>query len=103
MRLSIYDRFVVGVVRPKGGWSKGRPIAFIEEADRCLPLFDLLIPNDLNDEGLVRFVSGRFTSFASPGRRIVNLDDTGHRAQASHDQGTRPRGPAHPAPADLRH
>jgi hypothetical protein len=103
MRLSIYDQFVVGVVQPKGGWSKGRPIAFIEEDDRCVPLFDLLIPNDLDDEELVRFVSGKFTSFASPGRRIVHLDDARRRVQESHHRGTRARGAAHPALAGLRH
>jgi hypothetical protein len=37
MRLSIYDLFTVGVVRPSGGWSKGRPIAFIEEGDKGTP------------------------------------------------------------------
>jgi len=46
MRLDIYGQFVVNVVSPSGGWSKGRPIAVIEEreASRCA---DLLIPNDL--------------------------------------------------------
>jgi hypothetical protein len=48
MRLDIYGLFTVGVVRPEGGWSKGRPIAFIEESDRSVPLFDLVIPNDLD-------------------------------------------------------
>ena len=79
MRLSIYDQFVVGVVRPKGGWSKGRPIAFIEEGDRCVPLFDLLIPNDLDDEGLARFVSSRFVAFARPGKHIVEPGRCGRR------------------------
>jgi hypothetical protein len=102
MRLSIYDQFVVGVVRPKGGWSKGRPIAFIEENDRCVPLFDLLIPNDLDDEGLVRFVSGKFTNFARPGRRIVHLD-YGRCSEESHDRGARRLGTAHPVLTGLRH
>jgi hypothetical protein len=75
MRLSIYDQFVVGIVRPKGGWSKGRPIAFIEEDDRCVPLFDLLIPNDLDDKGLVPFVSNRFVAFARPGKHVLDLGD----------------------------
>jgi hypothetical protein len=74
MRLSIYDLFTVGVVRPDGGWSKGRPIAFIEEDDRCVPLFDLVIPNDLDDAGLVRYVSNKFAAFARPGARITILD-----------------------------
>ena len=43
MRLDIYGQFVVSVVRPHGGASKGRPIAFIEEPDTCRPA-DLLIP-----------------------------------------------------------
>jgi hypothetical protein len=70
MRLSIYDQFIVGVVRPNAGWSKGRPVAYIEEDDKCVPLFDLLIPNDLDDEGIARFVSDRFCAFAQPGRRV---------------------------------
>ena len=75
MRLSIYDLFTLGLVRPNGGWSKGRPIAFIEEDDRCVPLFDLVIPNDLDDAGLARFVSGKFAAFARPGACITILDD----------------------------
>ena len=76
MRLSIYDQFVVGVVRPNGGWSKGRPIAYIEDEDKCVPLFNFLIPNDLDDEGLVRYVSAKFAAFARRGKRVVALEDT---------------------------
>ena len=68
MRLSIYDQFIVGVVRPSGGWSKGRPIAYIEEDDKCVPLFDLLIPNDLDDEELARYVGGKFARFRASGQ-----------------------------------
>ena len=75
MRLSIYDLFTVGVVRPEGGWSKGRPIAFIEEGDKCVPLFDLVIPNDLDDAALAGYVSEKFAAFARPGTRIAILDD----------------------------
>jgi hypothetical protein len=108
VRLSIYDLFTVGVVRPDGGWSKGRPIAFIEEDDRCVPLFDLVIPNDLDDEELARYVSDKFAAFARPGARIAILDDA--------DQGRRmeirqrvaypavpQRGAAHPAFAGVQH
>jgi hypothetical protein len=101
MRLSVYDQFVVGVVRPTGGWSKGRPIAFIEEGDRCVPLFDLLIPNDLDDEGLARFVSSRFVAFARPGKHIVELEDG--RTVSSHDRIPARRGAAHPAGAGVQH
>ena len=73
MRLRIYDQFVVGVVRPCGGWSKGRPMAYIEDDDKCIPLFDFLLPNELDDEGLVRYVSGKFSAFAQPGKRVVRL------------------------------
>jgi hypothetical protein len=75
MRLSIYDLFTVNVVRPDGGWSKGSPIALIEEGDKCVPMFDLLIPNDLDDEELALFVSDSFAAFARPGKRVVRLDD----------------------------
>lgn len=73
MRLNIYDQFIVGVVRPNGGWSKGRPIAYIEEEDKCLPLFDLLIPNDLNDKEIVQYVGDRFRAFAQAGKRVSPL------------------------------
>jgi hypothetical protein len=76
MRLSIYDQFVVGVVRPNGGWSKGRPIAYIEDEAKCVPLFDFLIPNDLDDEGLARYVSAKFAAFARPGKRELALENT---------------------------
>jgi hypothetical protein len=73
MRLCIYDQFIVGVVRPKGGWSKGRPIAYIEEDDRCVPLIGLLIPNALDDAAMARYVGDRFRAFSLPGRRVVAL------------------------------
>ena len=34
MRLDICGQFVVSVVTPHGGWSKGRPIALIEDSDK---------------------------------------------------------------------
>ena len=71
MRLDIYGQFIVGVVRPNGGWSKSRPIAYIEEDDKCVPLFDLLIPNSLDDEGIARFVSDKFCAFSQPGSRVA--------------------------------
>lgn len=89
MRLSIYDQFIVGVVRPNGGWSKGRPIAFIEEEDKCVPVFDLLIPNELDDEGLARYVSGKFSAFAQPGQRIEILDGTPARELYAQEVGRR--------------
>jgi hypothetical protein len=70
MRLDICDRFTIGVVRPDGGWSKGRPIAYLEERDKCIPLFNLLIPNDLDDEAVARYVADRFRAFSRPGERI---------------------------------
>jgi hypothetical protein len=103
MRLSIYDLFTVGVVRPSGGWSKGRPIVFIEESDKCVPLFDLLIPNDLDDEGLARFVREKFAAFARPGKRIVVLDDARDRDVTSLDRTVRRRGAARPALAGVQH
>ena len=76
MRLSIYDEFIVGVVRPDGGWSKGRPIAYIEEDDKCVPVFDLLIPSDFNNEEIARYVGDRFCAFAQAGRCIGTLEPT---------------------------
>ena len=96
MRLSIYDQFVVGVIRPNGGWSKGRPIAYIEENDKCVPLFDLLIPNDLDDEDLVHYVSGRFAAFARPGKRVAALEAPPICQFERRNRTVRRRGVAHP-------
>jgi hypothetical protein len=71
MRFSIHEHFIVGVVRPSGGWSKGRPIAYIEEDDKCVPLFDLLIPNDLDDAEITGFAGEKFRTFARQGKRIT--------------------------------
>jgi trehalose-6-phosphatase len=76
MQLDVCGQFIVGVVRPRGGWSKGRPIAYIEEDDKCVPLFDLLIPNDLDDEGIARYVSEKFRAFAQSGKRGASSDPT---------------------------
>lgn len=103
MRLNIYDLFTVGVVRPEGGWSKGRPIAFIEEGDRCVPLADLVIPNDLDDAALAGYVGARFTAFARPGRRIVALDAPGTHPAAERNRAGRNWGTAHPALQGVRH
>jgi hypothetical protein len=66
MRLDIYGQFVVSVVTPNGGSSKGRPIAVIEDREACHPV-DLLIPNDLTTDQLQWYVarSRRRPSFRS--------------------------------------
>jgi hypothetical protein len=73
MRLDIYGQFVVNVVTPRGGWSKGRPIAFIEET-ACWRICDLLIPNGLSDSELERYMADKYSAFARPGRQIWRLD-----------------------------
>jgi hypothetical protein len=103
MRLNIYDLFMVGVVRPEGGWSKGRPIAFIEESDRCVPVADLVIPNDLDDAALAEFVGDKFTAFARPGKHIVALDAPGARRASERNRAAKRWGTAHPALQDVRH
>jgi hypothetical protein len=78
MRLDIYGQFVVSVITPKGGWSKGRPVAIIEGRGECYPI-DLLIPNDLSEDQLQRYVTNRFSrfsTFAKPGSEIRRLDAT---------------------------
>jgi hypothetical protein len=95
MRLSIYDQFIVGVVRPNGGWSKGRPIAYIEDEDACVPLFNFLIPNDLDDEGLARYVSEKFAAFARPGKRVMALEDRSVCEFERQNATVRRRGVAH--------
>jgi len=73
MRLDIYGQFVISVITPSGGWSKGRPIVFVEDANGGYPA-DLLIPNDLTSNELERYVAGKYASFAQPGRKIRRLD-----------------------------
>jgi hypothetical protein len=102
MRLSIYDLFTVGVVRPDGGWSKGRPIAFIEESDRCMPLPNLLLPNDLDDTELAWFVADRFAAFARPGQRITIVDDARDSQARRYSTAPYRRGAAHPAYAGVQ-
>jgi hypothetical protein len=103
MRLNICDLFTVGVVRPEGGWSKGRPIAFIEESDRSVPLPNLLLPNDLDDAGLARFVAGRFAAFALPGQGITIVDDAGDRHVRRYGRAPDGQGVAHPAFGGVQH
>ena|ERR1700674_1851186 len=95
MRLDIHDQFTVGVVRPSGGWSKGRPIAYIEEDDKCVPLFDLLIPNDLDDEGVARYVGDKFRAFAQAGRRASPLTHTPSQTLERRERAVKQRGVAH--------
>ena len=73
MRLDIYGQFVVNIITPKGGWSKGRPVAVIEDQEACYPI-DLLIPNDLSEDQLQRYVTNRFSTFAKPGSEVRRLD-----------------------------
>jgi hypothetical protein len=84
MRLDIYGQFVVSVVRPNGGWSKGRPIAVIEDRDAWRPV-DLLIPNDLRGRALERYVADRFCAFAKPGKQIRRLDTARHHRRWRYD------------------
>jgi hypothetical protein len=96
MRLNMYDQFVVGVVWPSGGWSKGRPIAYLEEEDRCVPLFHLLIPNELDDEEVARFVGEKFGAFAQPHKQIAVLKETTVSEYLSRNGPPRRRGVAQP-------
>jgi hypothetical protein len=73
MRLDIYGQFVVNVVRPDGGWSKGRQVAVIEAPGAPCEA-DLLIPNDLSDRDLERYVADKFRAFAKSGKAIRRLD-----------------------------
>lgn len=73
MRLDIYGQFAVSLITPKGGWSKGRPVAIIEGRGERYPI-DLLIPNDLSEDQLQRYVTNRFSTFAKPGSEIRRLD-----------------------------
>jgi len=73
MRLDISGQFVVNVVRPKGGSSKGRPIALIEDGNRWR-IADLLIPNGLTDRALETFIADKFSSFVVAGKPIKRLD-----------------------------
>jgi hypothetical protein len=87
MRLDISGHFVVRVVAPEGGWSKGRPIALIEADDRW-SIADLLIPNGLSDRALETFVAAKFASFVVAGKPIRRLDiATPGAVQADRNEG----------------
>lgn len=73
MRFDIYGLFVVRVVTPRGGWSKGRPVAFVEDGGTWRPC-NLLIPNGLTDSELERYIADKYAVFARPGRQIRRLD-----------------------------
>ena len=73
MRLDIYGQFFVDVVTPRDGWSKGRPIAVIEDGNSSYPA-DLLIPNGLTESELEHYVANRYTAFAEPGKEISRVD-----------------------------
>jgi hypothetical protein len=75
MRLDICGQFIVRVLMPNGGCSKGRPVALIEDTDKWT-LTDLLIPNDLCEADLETYVADKFAAFAPPGRAIRRLDAT---------------------------
>lgn len=94
MRMDISGQFVVNVVTPNGGWSKGRPIAFIEDADKW-QVVDLLIPNDLSDRALEDFITHKFSGFAAAGKPIRRLDEATDHALPSCRRGHRVYGAAH--------
>jgi hypothetical protein len=73
LAVGIYGLFVVTVVVPRGGRSKGRALAFIEEGDSRRAC-DLLIPNGLSSSELERYVVQRYAAFARPGREVRRLD-----------------------------
>ena len=73
MRLDISGQFVVNVL-PNGGWSKGRPIAFIEDGDKWHAV-DFLIPNHLSDRALETFFAHKFSGFVVAGRPIRRLEE----------------------------
>jgi hypothetical protein len=74
MRFDISGQFVVNVVTPNGGTSKGRPIALIEEGDRW-SIADLLIPNGLTERALETFLADKFAGFVLPARPVRRLDN----------------------------
>ena len=88
MRLDISGQFVVNVVTPNGGWSKGRPIALIEDGDKWR-VVDLLIPNDLSDSALQTYIAHKFSGFVVPGKPIQRLDRPTADASRSGGRGHR--------------
>jgi hypothetical protein len=91
MRLDIYGQFVVSVVTPNGGSSKGRPIAVIEDREACHPV-DLLIPNDLTTDQLQWYVADNFSTFARPGSEIRRLDTAPRSRSIRHRCSVQPLG-----------
>jgi hypothetical protein len=73
MRFDTSGQFVVAVVTPAGGWSKGRPIAVIEDADKWR-IADRLIPNGLSERALESFIARKFSAFTVAGKPVRRLD-----------------------------
>src|SRR5262245_14286973 len=69
MRFDISGQFLVNVVTPNGGPSKGRPVALIEDGDRW-SITHLLIPNGLTERALEIFLADTFSGFVLPSRPI---------------------------------
>jgi len=94
MRLDISGQFVVNVVTPNGGWSKGRPIALIEDEEKW-QVADLLIPNDLSDSALQTYIAHKFSGFVVPGKPIRRLDKATASGVRSGGRGHRVHGSPH--------
>jgi len=69
MKFSIYDRFVVEIIRRQKRW-----IAFRLGEGVKVPEGNLVVPQDLEESELITFVEDMFHEFAQPGKSIEILD-----------------------------
>jgi len=69
MRFSIYNRFVVEIIRKNERW-----IAFRIGAGIKVPEDNLMVPQDLEESELITFLEDMFHEFARPGKSIKILE-----------------------------
>lgn len=69
MRFSVYEKFVLAIVRVDGRWK-----AFRVREGRRVPDSDLVIPPDLDESEVITFLDDMFHEMARPGKVIKRLD-----------------------------
>lgn len=69
MKFSIYDRFVLEIIRKENRWAAFR----IGEGVK-VPEENLVVPQDLDTSELITYVEDVYHEFAQPGTSIKVLD-----------------------------
>jgi hypothetical protein len=69
MKFSIYDRFVVEIIRKEKRW-----IAFRIGEGVKVPERNLIVPQDLEESELITFIEDMFHEYAQPDKSIEILE-----------------------------